>query len=75
MPINLRSNKEKDLLPPSDPTQLKRTIRKEKRATSIETTSSSINTTRRQATIDTLPEATIGTNLRDINMVAPLILT
>ena len=59
---NTRSSKEKDLLPPSDPTRLKRTIRKEKRASSIDTTILPIDTTRRQATIDTLLEASINTN-------------
>ena len=75
MSNNTRCSKEKDLLPPSDPTQLEHKIRKAKRATSIDTTSSLIDTTRSQAMINTLPEELVDTNPQDINLVVPLILT
>lgn len=75
MPSNTRTIKEKDLLPPLDPTQLERTIQKEKRGTSINTRTLLINTILRRAAINTFSEVSIDTNPQIINMVAPLILT
>lgn len=72
---NTGSRNEINLLQPSDPCQLERTIRKEKRSSSIDKTTPPIDTTRRQTMIDTFSEALINTSPQVNNMVAPLVLT
>ncbi|KAF3586842.1 hypothetical protein F2Q69_00028975 [Brassica cretica] len=60
MPINTRSSKE-ELLFFSDPTRLERSIRKEKRPSSIDTTSSTSIETTSTTSIDTTTITSIDT--------------
>ncbi|KAF3539496.1 hypothetical protein F2Q69_00022812 [Brassica cretica] len=80
MPISTRSSKE-ELLFFSDPTHLERSIRKEKRTSSIDTTSTTSMDTTSTTSIDTCDRATIDSSTRTsidtnprANMVATLVL-
>ncbi|KAF3590725.1 hypothetical protein DY000_02021327 [Brassica cretica] len=74
MPISTRRSKEKELLS-SDPERLERSICKEKRTSSIDTTSSSSINPYYRAAIDASTRGSIYIDPQADNMVATLVLT